>query len=224
VVRSLTNHLIGVEPVKNALSPATRATNATSARAGLVGWLSRVTNRMLVATNQRSREPNGQHASRGRRRKPTLASAGGRFRRCRSRWQPVRCSSRSRVTTIKTALRYSRVDLLCLLFSLACGGRGASPPSAQGAHSTPRYYKVPPKPGASITASVKCECYACDPASCCGGGSESTGDEECSTGYDFSRCNMALESCTTRCFQKVWRVPQGESCESRRPEECCAGG
>ena len=107
-----------------------------------------------------------------------------------------------------------------LLLIFACAGKPAEPASRSG----PLYYRAPPKPGSSITASQQCECYACDPARCCGGGDESTGDSGCSEGYDFTRCNMAVESCTTRCFQKVWRVPKDQSCDSRRPEECCEGG
>ena len=112
------------------------------------------------------------------------------------------------------------LGLVALAFACA-----AQAPVQNGAGDAgPEYYRVPPKPGASITASLKCSCYACDPGHCCGGGDESAGDAACSEGYDFSRCNMAVESCTTRCFQKVWRVPKGESCNSRRPEECCRGG
>ena len=116
------------------------------------------------------------------------------------------------------------IALIWLFSSQACSGAGTG--SADSAHgqSGPKYFQAPPKPGASITASQKCECYACDPDHCCAGGDESTGEAECSDGYDFSRCNLSVESCTTRCFQKVWRVPNGESCDVRRPTECCAGG
>ena len=112
--------------------------------------------------------------------------------------------------------------LLGWMAVFACAG---SPGGAgEGAANGPKYYQAPPKPGFSITASQKCECYACDPSSCCGGGDESTGDAGCSKGYDFTGCDMSVESCTVRCFQKVWRVPNGTSCDTRRPAECCAGG
>jgi hypothetical protein len=114
-----------------------------------------------------------------------------------------------------------------LFSSQACSGAGPGDSALGQAlpeSRAPKYFQGPPKPGASITASQKCECYACDPDHCCAGGDESTGESECSDGLDFSRCNMFVESCTTRCFQKVWRVPNGESCDVRRPAECCAGG
>lgn len=103
---------------------------------------------------------------------------------------------------------------------LACSGSPAEPRGVD----RPKYYKAPPKPGFSITASRKCECYACDPSHCCGGGDESTGDAGCAEGYDFTHCDMAVQSCTRRCFQKVWRVPNEVACDARRPAECCAGG
>lgn len=112
---------------------------------------------------------------------------------------------------------------LGLVAALACAGSSGPAEDASGANG-PKYYRPPPKPGFSITASQKCECYACDPSHCCGGGDESTGDAGCAKGYDFTECDMAVESCTSRCFQKVWRVPNDVACDTRRPAECCAGG
>lgn len=116
------------------------------------------------------------------------------------------------------------VTCLALAWVLGGSGCGSASPGSREAHSGPKFFTAPPKPGASINASLKCECYACDPHDCCAGGDESTGDAGCAKGYDFTSCNMSVESCTSRCFQKVWRVPRGESCASRRPQECCAGG
>lgn len=116
------------------------------------------------------------------------------------------------------------VALVWLVAAIACAGSPGGPAQDAVGTNGPKYFKAPPKPGFSITASQKCECYACDPDHCCGGGDESTGDEGCSEGYDFTRCDMAVQSCTSRCFQKVWRVPKEEACDSRRPAECCAGG
>lgn len=103
----------------------------------------------------------------------------------------------------------------------ACAGSPAGP--ARDA-SGPKYFQAHPKPGFSITASQKCECYACNQSHCCGGGDESTGDAGCGKDYTFTDCNMVIESCTTRCFQKVWRVPKEVACDTRRPAECCVGG
>src|SRR5688572_21915881 len=107
------------------------------------------------------------------------------------------------------------IALVGLVAVLACAG---SPGSAEDASSSnqPKYFKAPPKPGASITASQKCECYACDPSHCCGGGDESEGDAECAKDYNYVFCDTKVESCTTRCFQKVWRVPNGAACDTRR--------
>src|SRR6186713_2084596 len=120
--------------------------------------------------------------------------------------------------------RGAAMTLAWLMAVSACAGSAAGRREDALGVGGPKYFQAPPKPGSSITASEKCQCYACDPNSCCGGGDESTGDAGCSEGYDFTRCDMAVESCTTRCFQKVWRVPNGTSCDTRRPEECCAGG
>ncbi|HEY6727629.1 MAG TPA: hypothetical protein VI197_26520 [Polyangiaceae bacterium] len=112
------------------------------------------------------------------------------------------------------------IALAWLMAVPACAGSTGAARDAGG----PKYFQAPPKPGFSITASQKCECYACDPGHCCGGGDESSGDSGCAKGYDFTDCDMAVESCTSRCFQKVWRVPNDVACDSRRPAECCAGG
>jgi hypothetical protein len=117
-------------------------------------------------------------------------------------------------------LTMTAITLFCFGFSCS----GAAPEAQDPLANKGRFFQGPAKPGASLNASQKCECYACDPASCCGGGDESTGSEGCADGMDFSRCDMSVQSCTSRCFQKVWRVPRGEDCGFRRPEECCAGG
>jgi hypothetical protein len=109
-----------------------------------------------------------------------------------------------------------------LLSATSCGGSSPEPEDPFAGKG--RFFQAPAKPGASLNASEKCECYACDPPSCCGGGDESTGSEGCAEGTDFSRCDLSVKSCTSRCFHKVWRVPRGEDCAVRRPEECCAGG
>ena len=115
-----------------------------------------------------------------------------------------------------------RLVLISVCAAVACAS--ASPEPSDPLREKGAFFEAPPKPGASLNASQKCECYACDPARCCQGGDESTGDEGCADGTDFSRCDMAVQSCTSRCFQKVWRVPKGERCDARRPQEGCAGG
>ena len=103
----------------------------------------------------------------------------------------------------------------------ACAG---SPGGGSRDANQPQYFQAPPKPGFSITASKKCECYACDPSHCCDGGGESSGDADCGFNYNFDNCYVRIQVCTTRCFQKVWRVPNDVACDTRRPAECCAGG
>jgi hypothetical protein len=106
----------------------------------------------------------------------------------------------------------------------ACGGSEAvrkDDPLGLGDRKT---FTAPPKPGHSLSGSVKCTCHACDPAHCCDDGDGSLGNDACDAGYDFSECGISVESCASRCFQKVWRVPKAEACDSRRPTECCQGG
>lgn len=85
-------------------------------------------------------------------------------------------------------------------------------------------FTAPPKPGHSLSGSIKCTCHACEPAHCCNDGDGSLGSDSCDAGYDFSQCGISVESCASRCFLEVWRVPKSVSCDARRPEVCCQGG
>jgi len=70
-----------------------------------------------------------------------------------------------------------------------------------------------------------CSCTACAQSSCCQGSAdrEPTEAQRCGSEYDFSQegCGMAIESCASRCFERMWRVRLEQSCEEKRPEECC---
>ena len=90
--------------------------------------------------------------------------------------------------------------------------------------------RPPPRPGSSISHTRMCECRACHPRACCGGADETqaecnldavTADAE-TMNFDVDEaCGIEVQSCTQRCTIEVWRVGANESCETRRPEECC---
>lgn len=86
--------------------------------------------------------------------------------------------------------------------------------------------KPPPEIGSSITHSKACSCKACGEASCCLDlkQPDTTPKEVCGFGYDFSEqegCGMQVESCASRCFERVWRVKLTQACDVARPPECC---
>lgn len=110
-----------------------------------------------------------------------------------------------------------RAAIVLSLWLLACTAAG--PETAAGPRLAP-----PPRPGSSITHTQMCACTACPVARCCAGETEEPEARACGDSYDFSSaCGLAVQSCTGRCFQKVWRVRLDQSCEDKRPEECCAG-
>jgi hypothetical protein len=82
---------------------------------------------------------------------------------------------------------------------------------------------VPDKPGASITNSMMCSCLKCDPLSCCRELEQEQPeiDKDCSDGYDFSKCEMAVSSCESNCFQHRWRTEVALGCAESRPDTCC---
>jgi hypothetical protein len=105
-------------------------------------------------------------------------------------------------------------------FLLLCVACAAGPPETTAGPAKP-----PPRPGSSITHSRMCACTTCPVARCCGGETDEPEARTCRDSYDFSgACGMAVQSCTGRCYQKVWRVRLDQSCEQKRPDECCAGG
>lgn len=89
------------------------------------------------------------------------------------------------------------------------------------------FFHPPPRPGTSITHTKQCECRACDPANCCGADqTEQSGPppSECTQegNYIFPEtCGITVQSCTPRCYSKVWRVAARESCSDSRPLVCC---
>jgi hypothetical protein len=125
----------------------------------------------------------------------------------------MRCVTRSLVPVLGAAL----------LVSAGCGGEATPPPQPWKG-----FFHPPPKPGQSITGTKQCECRACEPESCCSAEqTELSGPApaECTRAdgdYVFSEeCGIRVETCTPRCYPKVWRVPKQESCEDSRPSVCC---
>lgn len=115
---------------------------------------------------------------------------------------------------------------LCALVLLAVSCGGASPPPPP--EPWRGFFHPPPKPGQSITNSQQCECRVCDPESCCRAEqTELSGpaSAECTRAdgdYVFSeQCGIQVQTCTPRCYLKVWRISKQESCEASRPLVCC---
>jgi hypothetical protein len=83
--------------------------------------------------------------------------------------------------------------------------------------------KPGPRPGSSITHTRMCECSACAEAHCCSGAREPESAGQSCESYDFSKtgCGLEVESCQSRCFQRVWRVRLDQDCTEKRPSECC---
>lgn len=120
-----------------------------------------------------------------------------------------------------------RVAVLAIVLTPMAGA--CSPPAQEpGPLFGTGVFHPPPKPGASITQTQMCECKTCDPAACCEGPDEDEVPKNCGDSYDFSSnpsCGgLAVKSCSSRCTQQVWRVQNGQSCGSRRPESCCQAG
>jgi hypothetical protein len=82
-------------------------------------------------------------------------------------------------------------------------------------------HQPPPKPGSSITHTRMCTCQTCEPSACCDG--PETPEPVTCDSYDFSKCEISVSSCASRCFQHVWRAPLSDACETRRPAACCGG-
>jgi hypothetical protein len=110
---------------------------------------------------------------------------------------------------------------VALVVACAGGAPSASPPAWHGD------FHPPGKPGGSIMNTQQCECRACDPSNCCGAEhteNAGTPPPECSSSYTFSeKCGMTVNTCTPRCYSKVWRISKQESCETSRPLVCCEG-
>ena len=82
--------------------------------------------------------------------------------------------------------------------------------------------RIPPKPGESITHSQMCTCRACEIPTCCRELEQDVPETtDCADGYDFSKCELPVQSCTSRCFQHRWRIHVDESCEETKPGKCC---
>ncbi len=111
------------------------------------------------------------------------------------------------------------VVLLMFGLSVGAGCRTHDLPmsDAQGARPRP-----PPKVGSSITHSQLCRCFVCADPACCT--REAEGEQEteaCNTGPDGQiQCGLAMKSCG-RCQDATWRVSLSETCEAKRPADCC---
>lgn len=107
--------------------------------------------------------------------------------------------------------------LVACLLVLACASLPAN--TASGAPPPP------PRPGSSITHTRMCSCTACAEAGCCQGSADErpSQSKSCGKDYDFSKqgCGMAIESCVSRCYERMWRVQLAQDCAEKRPEECC---
>jgi hypothetical protein len=96
--------------------------------------------------------------------------------------------------------------------------------------------KPPPKPGSSISHTRLCECLSCEPPACCAGADETQSEcqpdavretaTEDGASIDFgsqagAECGIAIRTCTSQCAKKVWRVALEDTCDTRRPSDCC---
>jgi hypothetical protein len=125
----------------------------------------------------------------------------------------------------------SRDTLLALLLALllAAGCSPAAPTQAGGADvaidgEPGQLRRAPPKPGESITHTQMCSCKVCEPKSCCTELEQDAPEmQQCADGYDFSKCQMEVSSCDTRCFQHRWRTHVEIGCAGSRPDTCCHG-
>jgi len=110
---------------------------------------------------------------------------------------------------------------LAIALIIGCGPPPTSPPAELV--TTRRH--PPPKPGESITHTMMCSCTKCEPAHCCRELEQDQPEmqKNCADGYDFSKCEMAVSSCDSRCFQHRWRTRVEVGCEASRPDLCCHG-
>jgi len=128
-----------------------------------------------------------------------------------------------REVRVSDLLRLTRATLapLALLVVASCASDAPTP----SAGTWTGILHPPGPPGSSITATQKCECRACDPASCCRADqTENLGPSppECNGSYVFSeKCGIQVQTCTPRCYSHVWRVGKQESCKTSRPLVCC---
>ena len=102
-------------------------------------------------------------------------------------------------------------------------GCPASRPTSPPATLTIRNKRPPARPGESISRTQMCSCIACEPNSCCRELEQDAPktDKDCAKGYDFSKCEMAVSSCDSRCFRHRWRTHVETGCERSRPDKCC---
>ncbi|HHH11977.1 MAG TPA: hypothetical protein ENK23_07895 [Sorangium sp.] len=102
-------------------------------------------------------------------------------------------------------------------------GCNISQPSSPPGTVEVRNERPPPRPGESISRTVMCSCVMCEPESCCRELEQDAPqtDKECARGYDFSKCEMAVSSCDSRCFRHRWRTRVESGCDNTRPEKCC---
>ncbi len=123
-----------------------------------------------------------------------------------------------RFETPKVLLLAAGCGLLLVAAVPACQG----PQVPNGAIQFYGNGRPPPKPGESISHTMMCTCTHCEPTDCCRELEQEQQDtEKCADGYDFSKCELAVNSCQSRCFQHRWRTRIETGCEKERPEECC---
>ena len=119
-------------------------------------------------------------------------------------------------------MKFFRIFIAFGLVLVACGSR--LPPEANA--PLPRA-SPPPMPGDSIAASQMCSCKACVEGGCCFDAREPGGSSCASNavGYDFtaaSNCGLEVQTCTSRCYERVWRVPNERDCSEKKPADCCS--
>ena len=110
--------------------------------------------------------------------------------------------------------------LFAIVSMTACG---SGLPEESAGFSRP---KPPPQPGSSITHTQMCSCKACPEGGCCFDARrpETKAPEGCGSSYDFSAneaCSLKVETCTSRCYERAWRIPLGQSCADSQPADCC---
>jgi hypothetical protein len=107
--------------------------------------------------------------------------------------------------------------MLALASLIACS------PAPHGTASGDGVRRAPPRPGESITHTMMCSCQVCEPERCCRELEQDRPEPsaDCADGYDFSKCEMPVSSCNSRCFQHRWRTRVEVGCAGSRPTNCC---
>lgn len=104
---------------------------------------------------------------------------------------------------------------------LALGCWAACQPTPPPSAGKPPW-RLPRKPGESLTHTKLCRCKSCDPPDCCRELEKDRPEmKDCADGYDFSKCELEVRSCDANCYEHSWRIRTERSCEETRPDRCC---